>query len=199
MSVNLSAGDLVDDTLPAQIDSILATHGVPLELLELEVTESAIITEPVRAIDLLNQLADRGIRISIDDVGVGCTSLGQLKNLQVSELKIDRSFVMSMADDRSNALIVRSVVDLGPALGLTPVAEGVENEEILARLADLGCDVTQGYHLSRPAPAAAFDAWCADRRLAASRASGGPRDTIGQGAARLPEIPRQAVRSSGRR
>ena len=118
------------------------------------------------------------------------------------ELKIDRSFVMSMADDRSNALIVRSVVDPGHALGPTLVAEGVGHEEILARLADLGCDVAQSYHLSRPAPAAAIDAGCADRRLAASRAPGGPlgpRDTTGQGAADLPEIPRQAVRSSSRR
>ncbi|MBC7551648.1 MAG: EAL domain-containing protein [Cellulomonas sp.] len=137
MSVNLSAGNLVDDTLPAQI-----------------------------------------------------------------ELTIDRSFVMSMAGDRSNALIVRSVVDLGHALGPTLVAEGVDNEEILARLADLSCDVAQSYHLSRPAPAAAIDAGCADRQLAASRAPGGPLgplDTTGQGAADLPEIPRQAVRSSSRR
>jgi len=187
VSVNLSARNLLDDSLPERIDTILAAHGVPPELLELEVTESAIMTEPVRATELLEQLADRGIRISIDDFGVGYTSLGQLKSLPVSELKIDRSFVMTMTEDRSNALIVRSVVDLGHALDLTLVAEGVENEQILATLGSLGCDVAQGYHLSRPVPAAAFDVWCADRPLAAPPTAGGHP---------LAPAPRQATGSS---
>ena len=193
VSVSLSARNLHDERLPRKIDALLARHGVPPELLELEITESAIVTEPVRAAALLGQLADRRIRISIDDFGVGYTSLGQLKNLPVSELKIDRSFATTMTIDRSNALTVRSVVDLGHAFDLTLVAEGVENEQILASLAELGCDVAQRYHLSRPVPAAMFDAWCADRALATPRAPTRSRDL------RLSEIPSQPVRSSSRR
>ena len=167
MAVNLSARNLLDESLPAQVAELLAAHGVAPGLLELEVTETAIITEPVRAARLLQELAALGIRISIDGFGVGYTSLGQLTNLPVSELTIDRSFVTTMTEDPSNALIVRTVVDLSHDLGLTLVAEGVETAQTLAALADLGCDVAQGYHLSRPLPAAAFDAWCAGRRIAA--------------------------------
>jgi EAL domain-containing protein (putative c-di-GMP-specific phosphodiesterase class I) len=151
--------------LPGQVGELLAAHGVAAELLELEVTESAIMTEPLRAQQVLEQLATLGVRISIDDFGVGHTSLGQLKNLPVSELKIDRSFVITMTEDPSNALIVRSVVDLGHNLGITIVAEGVETEQIRTALSGLGCDVAQGYHLSRPITAAAFDTWFAGRRI----------------------------------
>ena len=112
---------------------------------------------------MLEQLSALGVRISIDDFGAGYTSLGQLKTLPVSELKIDRSFVMTMTEDPGNALIVQSVIDLGHNLGLTLVAEGVETEQVLTALAGLGCDVAQGYHLCRPIPAAAFDTWCAER------------------------------------
>ncbi|MEY2400568.1 MAG: hypothetical protein QOJ08_679 [Ilumatobacteraceae bacterium] len=165
VSVNLSARNLLDDRLPAQVTELLTANGVAAELLELEVTESAIMTEPVRAQHILERLSALGVRISIDDFGVGYTSLGQLKTLPVSELKIDRSFVMTMIEDRSNAVIVNSVVDLGHNLGLTIVAEGVEDEHAMAALADFGCDVAQGYHLSRPMPVDAFDTWCTGRRL----------------------------------
>jgi len=127
------------------------------------------MTDPVQAQQVLERLATLGTRISIDDFGVGYTSLGQLKNLPVSELKIDRSFVMTMTQDPSNALIVRSVAHLGHNLGFTLVAEGVETEQILTALVGLGCDVAQGYHLSRPITAAAFDVWCAGRRIASIR------------------------------
>jgi len=137
----------------------------------LEVTESAIMTEPGRAQQLLEQLAGLGIRISIDDFGVGYTSLGQLRNLPISELKIDRSFVMTMTEDPSNELIVRSVIDLGHNLGFTLLAEGVENEQIQTALRRLGCDVAQGYHLSRPVTAEAFDTWSAGRRITSGNAS----------------------------
>ena len=163
VAVNLSARNLLDEGLPGQVAELLAAHGVDAELLELEVTESAIMTEPVRAQHVLEQLATLGVRISIDDFGAGYTSLGQLKNLPVSELKIDRSFVMALTEDPSNALIVQSVVDLGHNLGLTLVAEGIETEQVLTALAGLGCDVAQGYHLCRPIPAPAFDNWCAER------------------------------------
>ncbi|MEO8518088.1 MAG: EAL domain-containing protein [Dermatophilaceae bacterium] len=163
VSVNLSARNLLDVGLPAQVAELLAARGVAPELLHLEVTESAIMTEPVRAQQILEQLAALGVLLSIDDFGAGYTSLSQLKNLPVSELKIDKSFVMTMTEDHSNALIVRSVVDLGHNLGYTLVAEGVETEQALTALAGLGCDVAQGYHLSRPITAAAFDTWRSER------------------------------------
>jgi diguanylate cyclase (GGDEF)-like protein len=165
ISVNLSARNLLDQSLPGQVAELLAAHGVAPELLELEVTESAIMTEPARARKVLEQLSSLGIRTSIDDFGAGYTSLGQLKDLPVTELKIDRSFVMTMIEDPSNALIVRSVIDLGHSLGFTLVAEGVETDQIMAALAGAGCDVAQGYHLARPMTAAAFDTWCARRRI----------------------------------
>jgi diguanylate cyclase (GGDEF)-like protein len=165
VSVNLSARNLLDESLPSQVASLLDEHGVAPDLLNLEVTESAIMTEPARAQRLLTELTTLGIRISLDDFGAGYTSLGQLKNLPISELKIDRSFVMTMTEDPSNALIVRSVIDLGHNLGLTLVAEGVETEQTLTALAGFGCDIAQGYHLSYPIPAADFDTWCARRRI----------------------------------
>ena len=166
MSVNLSARNLLDERLPAQIAELLTEHGVPAERLELEVTESAIMSEPVRAQRLLKALSALGIRLSIDDFGAGYTSLGQLKTLPVTELKIDKSFVMTMAEDHSNALIVHSVVELGHNLGLTLVAEGVETAHALTALAEYGCDVAQGYYLCRPITATAFDVWRDERRAA---------------------------------
>jgi diguanylate cyclase len=168
VSVNLSARNLLDEHLADQIVELLALHGVPADLLEIEVTESAIMTDPAKARLLLEQLDTLGVGISIDDFGAGYTSLGQLKYLPVSELKIDRSFVMTMTEDSSNAMIVRSVIELGHNLGLTIVAEGVETEQALTALADIGCDVAQGYHLSRPLAAGDFDTWFAERRSGVS-------------------------------
>ncbi len=165
VSVNLSARNLLDETLPTHVAELLAAHDVPAALLELEVTESALMTEPARAQQLLEQLAGLGVRISIDDFGAGYTSLGQLKTLPVDELKIDKAFVLTMTEDRSNSLIVHSIVDLGHNLGLTIVAEGVETEQALAALRAFGCDVAQGYHLSRPVPVAALDAWLLGRTI----------------------------------
>jgi diguanylate cyclase (GGDEF)-like protein len=159
VSVNLSARSLLYEQLPQQVADLLAVHGVPAELLELEVTESALMTDPARAQRLLEELAALGVRLSIDDFGAGYTSLGQLKDLPVTALKIDKSFIMNMRNDPSDALIVQSIVDLGHNLGLTIVAEGVETEEILTDLTATGCDIAQGYYLSRPVTAAAFDAW----------------------------------------
>jgi diguanylate cyclase (GGDEF)-like protein len=168
VSVNLSARSLLDDGLPGEVAGLLAAHGVPAGLLELEVTETAIMTEPARAQRLLEQLAALGVGLSLDDFGAGYTSLSQLKDLPFTELKIDKSFVLTMAADRSNAVIVSSVVDLGHNLGLTLVAEGVETAQVLETLTGYGCDVAQGYHLSRPIPAAAFDEWRATRATPAA-------------------------------
>jgi diguanylate cyclase len=165
VSVNLSARNLLDTTLTHEIATQLANHGVPAELLEIEVTESALMTDPSRAQRLLEQLFTLGIRIAIDDFGAGYTSLGQLRTLPVSELKIDRSFVTSMDTDAGSAVIVQSVVDLGHNLGLTIIAEGVESERVMTSLSQIGCDVAQGYYISRPVTAAAVDAWCAARRV----------------------------------
>ena len=158
VAVNLSARNLLDEHLPDQVAELLAAHDVAPELLVLEVTETAVVTEPLRAQQLLKRLAALGIRISIDDFGAGYTSLGQLKTLPVSELKIDRSFVTTMTEDGRNALIVQSVIDLGHNLGLSIVAEGVEDEQTLTALAALNCDVAQGYYISRPMTAEALDA-----------------------------------------
>ncbi len=159
IAVNLSARNLLDDQLADQVEGLLREHGVPAEMLELEVTESALMTQPARAQRLLARLRSLGVRLSVDDFGVGYTSLAQLKMLPVTEIKVDRSFVTTMGADQGNALIVRSVIDLGHSLGMATVAEGVETPEALAALVDFGCDVVQGYHLSRPLPADQFDAW----------------------------------------
>jgi EAL domain-containing protein (putative c-di-GMP-specific phosphodiesterase class I) len=142
----------------------MALHGVPAELLVLEVTETALMTDPSKAQGVLEELADLGVGISIDDFGAGYTSLGHLTTMPISELKIDRAFVDAMTRDRRSAQVVQSIITLGHNLGLTIVAEGVETEQALTMLADLGCDSAQGYHLSRPLPAAAFDIWAESKR-----------------------------------
>ena len=159
IAVNLSARNLLDPQLDTLVAELLRVHGVPAHLLKLEVTESAIMTDPVRAKALLDRLHAQGVALSIDDFGAGYTSIGQLRHLPIDELKIDRSFVMDMDTDSSNALIVRSVIELGHNLGLASVAEGVETPDALSRLTSYTCDVAQGYHLSRPLTAEAFDAW----------------------------------------
>jgi len=164
IAVNLSARNLADHHLPEQVAELLAAHQVPAELLQLEVTETAVITDPARAQHVLQQLSDLGISISLDDFGAGYTSLSQLKTLPISELKIDRSFITTMTEDRSNTLIVRSVIGLGHTLGLTIVAEGVENQHTLDALGDYGCDIAQGYHHAHPLTAASFTTWCTNHR-----------------------------------
>ena len=148
------------------------------------------MTDPIRAKALLERLAAQGVALSIDDFGAGYTSLGQLKTLPVTELKIDKSFVMTMTTDHSNALIVHSVVDLGHNLGLTLVAEGVETEQAMVALGGYGCDVAQGYHLSRPITAAAFDLWRDSRPTALPPALCSPPTP------EVPHVPRQSAPSS---
>ncbi len=164
VAVNLSARSLLDEHLPRDVLNLLLEYDVSPALLKLEVTESAIMADPARAARLLQRLADLGVQISIDDFGVGYTSLGQLKSLPITELKIDKSFVMSMNQDTSDALIVQSVIDLGHNLGLSIVAEGVEHVGALEQLSAYGCDNAQGYHFCRPVSAVAIDDWLADHR-----------------------------------
>ena len=159
VSVNLSTRDLIDGDLPAKLDTILQRHGVPASAFCLEITESAIMDEPQRAEATLNALSSAGFKLSIDDFGTGYSSLAYLKRLPVDELKIDKSFVMGMAREADDAKIVRSTIDLAHNLGLSVVAEGVENGPILEQLAALDCDEAQGYHIARPLPAAEFAAF----------------------------------------
>jgi diguanylate cyclase (GGDEF)-like protein len=159
IAVNLSARNVVDPQLPQDVCGLLAKWDVPADRLEVEITESALMGEPLRAMDVLSQLSNMGIAISLDDFGTGYSSLASLKRLPVNEIKIDRSFVMNMAAEESDAVIVRSTIDLAHNLGLRVVAEGVETEEIYGLLAGLNCDVVQGYYLSRPIPAAEIPSW----------------------------------------
>ena len=159
MAVNLSARNLIDEDLANRVMLALDKHGVPARLLTLEITESAIMTDPERARRVLDRLAGCGVLLSIDDFGAGYTSLSQLKDLPITELKVDRSFVAALRSDTGSGLIVRSVLELGRDLGLSTVAEGVESAEILTDVTTYQCDVAQGYHLSRPLSEEALDRW----------------------------------------
>jgi EAL domain-containing protein (putative c-di-GMP-specific phosphodiesterase class I) len=159
VAINLSTRDLLDQDFPLRLGALLRQYGVLSSGFCLEITESAIMDDPQRAEATLNRLAAQGFKLSIDDFGTGYSSLAYLKRLPVSELKIDKSFVMGMETDESDAKIVRSTIDLAHNLGLSVVAEGVESAAILAQLRELGCDEAQGYFISKPLPAGEFNAW----------------------------------------
>ena len=168
MAVNLSVRSLLDSDLPEEISRLLADTGVPPEKVTLELTESSVMADPQRTGDVLARLSLLGVQLSIDDYGTGYSSLSYLRQLPVDEMKIDKSFVMSMGSENGDDVIVRSTVDLGHNLGLRVVAEGVEDEKSWLRLKALGCDSAQGYWLSRPLPADQVEALVA--RLDAGRA-----------------------------
>ncbi|MGF6208307.1 putative bifunctional diguanylate cyclase/phosphodiesterase [Pseudomonas frederiksbergensis] len=159
VAVNISARNLLDDKLVVQIIDLLEQHNLKPNMLMLELTESAIMLDSYAARTILRQLHAIGIHIAIDDFGVGYTSLAQLKDLPISELKIDKSFVLAMQSDQANELIVRSVVDLGHNLGMTVIAEGVETAGVLDALGGYHCDMAQGFHVCRPVSAEAFMQW----------------------------------------
>jgi diguanylate cyclase (GGDEF)-like protein len=150
VAVNVSARRLLDLTFPDEVAELLATRGVPARLLVVEITESTIMADPTRALEILGRLNKMGVQVSIDDFGTGYSSMAYLKSLPVHELKIDRSFVTQMTANSRDAVIVRSTVDLGRNLGLRVVAEGVEDAATLEQLDALGCDAIQGYYISRP-------------------------------------------------
>ena len=150
VAVNLAAANIVDVTLPAAIGAALERHDMPAERLVCEISEHTVMADPVRASDVLEGLRALGVGLSLDDFGTGHSSLTYLKRLPLDEVKIDRSFVAGMAEDENDAVIVRSTIDLARNLGLRVVAEGVETAEIMDTLAELRCDVAQGYFISRP-------------------------------------------------
>ena len=159
LSVNLSTRDLLDQDLPAKLEKLLARESVDPHALCLEITESAIMDDPQRALQTLKRLHDMGLRLSIDDFGTGYSSLAYLKQMPLHELKIDKSFVMSMERDRADMKIVRSTIDLAHNLGLTVTAEGVETAQGFAILRAMQCDEAQGYFMAKPMPGADFARW----------------------------------------
>ncbi|MDE2220263.1 MAG: EAL domain-containing protein, partial [Gammaproteobacteria bacterium] len=169
VAVNLSAADFADGGLPARVLSLLGQHQVPATRLLLEVTESAIMREPQLAAQVMQQLRTAGVRFAIDDFGTGHSSLAQLHALPVDELKIDRAFVMNLERSASNLAIVRTTIELGHSLGLKVVAEGIETPDVWATLLRLGCDLAQGYYISRPMAAAEVAGWTRTQRAQLAR------------------------------
>ena len=144
ISVNISACDLVDDDLPARLAQILEKEGCAAQWITLEVTENAIVGEPGHALKNLERLHELGCKLALDDYGTGYSTLAYLRRLPLDELKVDKSFTMGMTTDASDALIVRSTIELAHKLGLAVVAGGVEDEATLKRLRALGCDAVAG-------------------------------------------------------
>jgi diguanylate cyclase (GGDEF)-like protein len=153
VAVNISTRSLLDTSFPDRVAAVLERIGLPGELLCIEVTEGTVMTDPGTAITALRRIRDLGVKTSIDDYGTGYSSMTYLRLLPLDELKVDRSFVQDMILDHGNHALVTSTVELGHNLGLTVVAEGVEDAETLAALREVGCDLAQGYHLARPMPA----------------------------------------------
>jgi diguanylate cyclase (GGDEF)-like protein len=162
VAVNISPNTLLDDTLPDLIVRLLTQNDVPATALTLEITESTLMTDPEGSLATLDRLRSLGIRISIDDFGTGHSSLGRLRDLPIDEVKIDKSFVQNAAHDHRDRALVRSTVELGHALELHVVAEGVEDEETYTFLARTGCDSVQGYYIAKPLTADQFTAWLHD-------------------------------------
>jgi EAL domain-containing protein (putative c-di-GMP-specific phosphodiesterase class I) len=163
-SVNVSVRDLQHGEIVDQIAQRLAGYGLPADRLQLEITEGALMADPRRVLATLSRLDRLGVRISLDDFGTGYSSMQHLRRLPLAEVKVDRSFVLGMADDPDDAAIVRSVIELGGALGLRVVAEGVEDERTWRLLHAAGCQFAQGWFYSRPMPAEDLTAWLARYR-----------------------------------
>ncbi len=164
VAVNLSVVNLLDAHLPVEVGQLLAELDLPSSALELEITEGTLMADPIRSDQVLRALRGLGIRIAVDDYGTGYSSLAYLQQLAIDELKLDKSFVLRMLEDPGARSIVRTTIDLAHSLGLRLIAEGVETEAHLRELAWQGCDVAQGYYLSRPIPATELQKWINSRR-----------------------------------
>jgi diguanylate cyclase (GGDEF)-like protein len=174
VAVNLSARGILHDGLTETVAHLLAAHDVPADALTLEITESAVVGRPARALTVLRRLRELGVRLSLDDFGTGYSSLSYLRELPVQAVKIDKSFVSGMLTQDSDATIVRSIIDLARNLGLEVVAEGVEDRAACDRLAALGCDLVQGYYLAPPMTPGRFEQWLGAGGLSDRRASDHP-------------------------
>jgi EAL domain-containing protein (putative c-di-GMP-specific phosphodiesterase class I) len=159
VAVNLGPADLLDLGLPSEIERSLALHRFAPEHLQLEVSEDVVMADVERTVEVIKGLRRIGVTTALDDFGAGHSALVHLRELHIDELKVDRSFVMRLVHDERDAAIVHSIVDLGRRLGLTVVAEGVEDEETWAMLAGWGCDEVQGHLLGRPMTNADLGPW----------------------------------------
>ena len=159
IAVNISSLSIQDPKFPQQIADLLKTVDIPVSLLELEITETAVMRGTAHAVQCIKQLHALGLQIAIDDFGTGYSSMSRLKELLVAQIKIDKSFVKDMAVNHNDAVIVRSTIDLGHSLGMKVIAEGVEDQAVWDKLKFLGCDSAQGYFMSRPVPAEKLNVW----------------------------------------
>ncbi|NOR70507.1 MAG: EAL domain-containing protein [Methylomarinum sp.] len=159
LSINLSANLLSDLSLPDKVEELVKTYGFNLNQLLLEVTESGAMEDPTLTMDILSRLRLKNIKLSIDDFGTGFSSLVQLYRMPFNEIKVDKSFVMKAMIDKEAAEIARITIDLGHSLGLEVVAEGIEDQETYNWLKELGCDIGQGYFISKPVNDVQFSEW----------------------------------------
>lgn len=164
IALNLSARDLQDPHLPVAVEREVGACGLGCSSLEFELTESAVMADPIRALATLRRLSEMGFGLSIGDFGTGYSSLSYLQRLPADEVKIDQSFIKDMVHDEYDRAIVRATIDLGHQLHMSVVAEGVEDVATRDLLADMGCDTLQGYHVCRPLPQVDLAAWLDSRR-----------------------------------
>jgi diguanylate cyclase (GGDEF)-like protein len=179
VAVNLSASNLLDTQLPAQIEMLLTTLSLPATLLELEITETVLMADPVRALQVLCGLRALGVRLAVDDYGTGYSSLSYLQDLPVDDLKLDRTFVTRSETDPRSAAIVRSTIALAHSLDMQIIAEGVESATVLRHLAQADCDLAQGYHICPPQPATELATWLAAHATSTSAGTAGTADPAG--------------------
>lgn len=174
-AVNISAANLQDPEFPGEVERFIDICDALPKWLELEITETAVMLDPAVAIEAIKRLHDMGVTLAIDDFGTGYSSMAYLQKLQISKIKIDRSFVLNMTTNKGDAVIVRSLIGLAHNLGLRVVAEGVETQDTWDELQRLGCDGAQGYLMSRPVPAGEFVRWLTSSSWAGRSAGGGSR------------------------
>jgi predicted signal transduction protein with EAL and GGDEF domain len=174
VSVNISGRNLIDVDFPKRVEALLAEFGLLAQCLEFEITETALVSDPDRALRVLRAFSALGIGIAIDDFGTGYSSLDYLKRLPLTFLKIDRTFIRDMLAQSRDAAIVRSTIGLAHSLGLRVVAEGAEDGATCERLRELGCEEVQGYFYSRPLPPDEYRLWMLTR----GQAGGGTRDNV---------------------
>jgi len=180
-AVNVSVRNLLSPAFPAMVADALERHGVPAQMLTLEITETSVMGDAERTLPALRVLHEMGVLLSVDDFGTGYSSLSYLRRLPVDEVKIDKSFVLGMGTDLGDLAVVRAIIDLGRSLGLRVVAEGVETDVVRDQLAEMGCDVVQGYLIARAMYPDRFDTWLHARTV-----------TVAEGAVREVAAPRLA-------